>query len=204
MRKEIVAAAMVAALTLVGCSETGEPSQTNQQIGQTETDEDANSNQPVENEGAAPTPKLDRSSASVGEAIPVSTDYGDLNVTIDGFMRSASVSERERERGDLPDGMSMCILTMLVENVSYDSSHGSDSVFLDGYIYVNDPDGITINAEGSAGDYGQYEAAPGYAFGCNIGQKKRIAVPFVVSDTVNEVTVVTDSHEIVVPVTNGD
>ena len=202
MRRGIIAAAVAATLVLVGCSGTSGRTQEGQAPVETEEAvEDA-----AEEEGAGETEqvKLDKNQVSVGDTIPVKTDRGDLNVTVDGFVRSASMTEQWERYNEIPDGSSLCELTMLVENVSYDSGQRSESVFLDGYVYVNDPDGITINPQSSAWDYGQYEAAPGYSLTCSVGQKKRVAVPFIVSDSVSEVTVVTSDHEVVVPVTTGD
>lgn len=203
MKREVVAAAMVATLALVGCSGANTQAQSDQATVVTEENGGAEVEEDKVEEDATQA-ATEREKANVGDTIPVKTDRGDLNVTVDGFVRSASQTEQWKRYNDVPDGTSLCELTMLVENVSYDNGQGSDTVFLDGYVYVNDPDGITINAEGSAWDYGQYEAAPGYAFGCNVGQKKRVAVPFMVSDSISEVTVVTDDYEVVVPVTAGE
>lgn len=140
--------------------------------------------------------------ATIGEVIPVSTDRGNFNVTINGFEDSQSMYDQFAQYEAIDDGLRIGLLLLTVENVTYDTGD-YDTMFIEGDVYVEDSDGITINPMNGAYDYGQYEAAPGYAFDCVQGQTKRVAVPFQIPEGLTDVTVVIGDNVVPVQITQG-
>lgn len=168
------------------------------------------SEEPEEKEAAKPSDDEDAESeeaspsisATVGEAVEVETKYGAVTVTVDGFEDSQEMRDEFAKYDKVDDGMRVGLLLLVVKNDSCEMNEYG-TLFLDGDVYVEDSDGITINAMSGAYDYGQYEAAPGYAFDCEVGQTKRVAVPFQIPEGTSEVTVVLGDTRVPVSVTQG-
>lgn len=208
MRKAIAIAALAVAVSVsaVACSGETVETATNQAETQTQQQEQSDvidgqaeeSDSTSENRQQSDVP----ASVEVGEPISVSMGDGDLVITIEGFEDSQEAYDYYSEYGDIDEEMRMAFLLMRVENISYEANEYG-TLFLDGIIYVEDSDGVTINPLNGGWDYGQYKVAPGYAFDCQVGQTKRVAVPFQVPEGTSSVTAVVDGTRVSIPVTEG-
>lgn len=197
MKKTVIAVVLAVAVTVSVAACSGESTETG--ADQTETQVQ----QQEESDSASEGQLSDISaSAEVGEPISVSTGDGDLVITVEGFEDSQEAYEQYSEYGNIDEEMRVGFLLMLVENISYEENEYG-TLFLDSVIYVKDSDGVTINPLSGGWDYGQYEAAPGYAFDCKAGQTKRVAVPFQIPEGTSSVTAVVDGTHVSIPVTEG-
>lgn len=115
--------------------------------------------------------------AEIGEAVPISTNYGDLEVTVEAFEDNAKASEFMLKYNHVKDTQHIGLLKLVVNNISYENINSSmpDYVDLSPVVYVTGQDGININAMNSAIDVDEYKAAAGAFFECPKGQSMRIA-----------------------------
>ena len=137
--------------------------------------------------------------ASIGDEIPVSTKYGNLKVTVEGFETSADMTANSFS-DTLTEGDMLGLLLLLVENVSYEDQYNQNSIALAPDVYVKDPSGVTLNPLSSSTDYGKYRGAAGGYAELPVGQKARIAVFYDVSPDMESVTVVAGNTSVDVPV----
>ena len=162
MKKKLLLSAIVAvfAFSLVGCSS------------QSPDDQDSSTSE----QSQEVSQEQETKTASIGESIPLTSDYGDLNITVDGFEISEEMTDQFVQYGDVSEGNKVGLLLLVVENVSYSDPY-NDGIVLDPSVYVNDEDGISISVMSSSLDYGKYTgAAGGFAPDINEGQSKRFAL----------------------------
>lgn len=172
-RRWLVSAAMLSALALTGCSGRDDVADTG-------------------TGGTSDAPELsepEEQKAGVGDAVDVTTEHGDLRVTVDGFETSERLRQEESTFNGMSDGETIGVLKLLVENVSYNDQYNKGSVSLEECMRITGSDGVTINPMSSASEYGQYAAAAGAFFDCDEGEKVRVAVWYQMDASIDEVTV---------------
>ena len=128
--------------------------------------------------------------ASLGDEIEVSTAEGNYNLTVDGFNVYDPSKDEINKYGSSEDKQPLGILFLTVQNVSYNSPNGDDSIALGSDVYVTDPDDVTLNISDGAFQVGKYDAAAGgYATQVKQGQTKRVAIFILIDLPLEEVTV---------------
>ena len=137
--------------------------------------------------------------AAPGDAVSASTKYGDVTVTVDAFSIDSKTTESEREYGSLGDGLAYGVLTLVLENDSYSDPYNEGFVDLGNAFRLEDADGVTIGESSSGWDFGQYSAAAGAFARCAVGQTVRIAISYVVDETIETVSVHFPGSDTVVP-----
>jgi hypothetical protein len=149
------------------------------------------------------TQSQEEKTASVGDEVYVTTDKGDLKITVEGFTISQKETNSFAQYNQINSGSDVGILLLKIENVSYNSS-SDNYVSIKNDIYAIGPDGVTLNPMNTADNYGEYEGAAGAYFQINQGQTKRIAVFYQVSPSVTSITVKAGDTSIAVNVTQGE
>jgi hypothetical protein len=187
-RRGFISLTALSTLALVGCG--SESSSTD--------DEESSSSD------TADTPEEEQpTEAAVGDVVAVSTEYGDVNVTIDGFETSQSMTDDFRSYGEITDSEVVGVLMLVLENVSFDDGYNEGFVALDEVFRVEDPDGISVSYMNSGYDYGQYKCAAGAFAECAIGETARFAIMYAMSPSITQVTVVFPDVNTTVPVSVG-
>ena len=189
--KKLAYAAIAAtmAVTLAGCanSETQSQESTEQQQQQTVTE-----NQAPEKTGPI--------QASIGDTIDVSTDYGDIAVTIDGFVFDDAMASSFAEYGQMQEGRTVGLLQMTVENVSFDYDD-YDGIPLSDFVYAEDSSGVAMTVMSSAINNGnEYQPIAGGYYSCQQGKTMRVAIPYVANPEMTEVTAVVGDYEVPVQI----
>ena len=190
MRKQVIAAALVGTLALVGC--TSQPADTADEtpvVGDTAVEEEPE--EVVEEEPEVKT-------AEVGEPIDYAANTGGtFVVTADGFERSAEAASM----GGVPDGYLECYLLLTVENAGVDTS--SNPYIELGRMWLEDADGVTVEPANSGFNYGEYGAAPGACFDILPDQTVRIAIPYQLPDGGTDYTLVVDGTSVPLTLVEG-
>lgn len=137
--------------------------------------------------------------AAPGDAVSAATKYGDVTVTVDAFSIDSKATKSEREYGSLGDGLAYGVLTLVLENDSYSDPYNEGFVYLGNAFRLEDADGVTIGENSSGWDFGQYSAAAGAFAQCAVGQTVRIAISYVVDETIETVSVHFPDSDTVVP-----
>ena len=192
MRKEIVAAALVGTLALVGC--TSQPADTANEtpvVGDTAVEEEP---EEVVEEETEPEVKT----AAVGEPIDyASNSGGTFVVTADGFEWSAEAASM----GGISDGYLECYLLLTVENADVDTT---DNPYIRlGRMWLEDADGVTVEPANSGFNYGEYGAAPGGGFNILPDQTVRIAIPYQLPEDGTGYTLVVDGTRVPLTLVEG-
>ena len=187
MKKRLLITVFVAvmAFALCGCS------QSNNQSNDSEQTQEVNQEQEIQ-------------TAKVGESISLTSDYGDMNITVDGFEISDEMTDQFSQYGDVSEGNKVGLLLLVVENVSYSDPY-NDGILLDPTVYVNDEEGISLTVMNSSLDYGEYMgAAGGFVPGVNEGQSKRVAILYQVDPEMENAEVHVADTVVDCPVTVGE
>lgn len=187
MKKKLLIAVLVAAMAFVLCG----CSQPNSQNDNSDKGQEVNQKQEIQ-------------TAKVGESISLTSDYGDMNITVDGFEISDEMTDQFLQYGDVSEGNKVGLLLLVVENVSYSDPY-NDGILLDPTVYVNDEEGISLTVMNSSLNYGKYMgAAGGFAPGINEGQSKRVAILYQVDPEIENVEVHVADTVVDCPVTVGE
>ena len=178
-RRSLLFAGALSAMALVGCESND---------GNTEPEPASSVDDGPEEGEAAQDEQNDSEStqASVGEAIGVETEYGDVSIIVEGFASDTGINDQYAQY--LGEGMVVGMLLAMVENVSYEWHESS--VDLGDYMRVEDQDGVSINDFGLSPSFNEYKGYPGRYFECQIGEKKRVAMCFEMPVTTQSVTAV--------------
>lgn len=192
MRKEIIAAALVGTLALVGC--TSQPADTAGDApvaGDTAVEEEP---EEVVEEEAEPEAKT----AAIGEPIDYAANTGGtFVVTADGFEWSAEAASM----GGVSDGYMECYLLLTVENADVDTA---DNPYIRlGRMWLEDADGVTVEPANSGFNYGEYGAAPGGGFDILPDQTVRIAIPYQLPEGGTDYTLVVDGTRVPLTLVEG-
>ena len=193
MRRQVIAAALVGTLALVGC--TSQPAETADETPVVEdTAVDEEESEEAVNEEAEPDVKT----AAVGEPIDYAANAGGtFVVTADGFEWSADAASM----GGVSDGYLECYLLLTVDNVGVDTA-ANPYIGL-GRMWLEDADGVTVEPANSGFNYGEYGAAPGGGFNILPDQTVRIAIPYQLPEGGADYTLVVDGVRVPLALVEG-
>jgi hypothetical protein len=168
-RRQFFAVVAAAAALLPGCSaQTAQPAQSAQE----------------ESDGPA--------EKSIGDELAVSTKKGDVNVTVNGFDISQSLTADFQKYTQIDAEHACGVLMLTVENVSYEDKDNPGWILLDNYVlHVKDTEGVSLAPMHTGQAYGDYEASGAGAVECDQGEKVRVAVCYSVDPSLSSVDVVT-------------
>ena len=181
-RSFIVASSMASLAFITGCSGDETSTDTDVPIGEAEGPEEVSE---------------ETKKASVGDAIEFDTEYGTIEITVEGM--TCDKDMLDRFSGDISDGTTLVQLLLIVENKSFDR-FGDNQVYLSDLMRVEDEDGISMTEFGLSWDYGGYDGTPGLYFGCQIGEKKRVAMFLSAPDGTKSATAVFGNTEVPVEI----
>lgn len=134
--------------------------------------------------------------------IKVSSKFGDLEVTIEGFDISEKMTNQFSD--DVSEGQKTGVLKMIVKNDSIDTNQ-IDGIPLYEAVYVNGEDGVSLTVLSSSIDYGKYEGcAGGYVDSIQQGQSKRVAFLYPVDANTENVEVNVKGTVVSVPVEQAE
>ena len=192
MKRQVIAAALVGTLALVGC--TSQPAET---VEETPAVEDTTVEEEPE-EVVEEEPEPEARTASVGEPIDYAANAGGtFVVTADGFEWSAEAASI----GGVSSGYLECYLLLTVENAGVDTS--SNSYIELGRMWLEDADGVTVEPANSGFNYGEYGAAPGACFDILPDQTVRIAIPYQLPEGGTDYTLVVDGVRVPLTLVEG-
>ena len=192
MRRQVIAAALVGTLALVGC--TSQPAET---VEETPAVEDATGEDEPE-EAVEEEPEPEAKTAAVGEPIDYAANVGGtFVVTADGFEWSAEAAST----GGVSSGYLECYLLLTVENSGVDTS--SNSYIELGRMWLEDADGVTVEPANSGFNYGEYGAAPGACFDILPDQTVRIAIPYQLPEGGTDYTLIVDGVRVPLTLVEG-
>lgn len=181
--------ALVSALSLAGCGGSGTQTPSGSTDGAAGAQGSATAIATTSGQPAELNP---------GDVVTVGGKYGELKLTVDGFELNDTIRDRYGN-DEVGADNTIGILYLTVENVSYDDSYNPGYVSLDSEVYLQDPDGVTLNPLSSGFGIGQYASAPGAFFYCAKGQKVRVAVEYVVPKNVESVVLVAQDAKVTIP-----
>ena len=140
----------------------------------------------------APESESEPIKAEIGDEIEAKTDYGDLLITVEGFVEEPEMQAKFENDGTMTEGLKLCMLLLIVKNVSYESSY----VDINDAMYLEDVGGITLNTMTHVyQNYGKYLGVAGGYFECKQGQTMRVALPYqVAEDTASARLVIGDTY----------
>lgn len=136
--------------------------------------------------------------ANEGETINVTSDYGDVQITIE----DVSVSEDWTERGMndcVFDNQEVILIKAIVKNDSYNDGWNEGFVCLDDFLWVQDLAGITIPPMSVAWDYPGYVGAAGGYAEIRQNETKKVVIPYVVDKECEGVFVLTTDEYLYYP-----
>lgn len=128
------------------------------------------------------------SSRGVGVPVTTHTDFGDLEVTLDGAHWSNWVAQDPETFADeAPEGTEIILVEMTVKNINYQDVYNGDLLWLDqAGIAITDDKGINLTEASSSYDDGLYEYVPDLP----VGQTARLFSPVFATQDTTEITVV--------------
>lgn len=174
-----VTAATIAALSLCACGSSSQ--QETKQSTAVESSTHAVSSAPA------------LTAAKVGDEVTVSSKNGDLIITVIGVETSEKLRDRFSRSGHVPDGKTVGLLLLTVENVSY-NQEGTDRIELDPNVTLVDPaTGVTLTPMGTGTSYEDYQDATGGGTRLPVGQKRKVSVPYVVDSSMTKASVHADN-----------
>lgn len=190
-RRAFIASAFLFPIALSGCNNEGGSSEEQVVSGDQDTLEEQGALS--EQDSSAGTDGVTKTKANIGDELSISTEYGDLAITVEGFGRDSDIAEKFAS--DLDGGIDLGQLLLKVENVSY-GLDGDTFIDLSSFMYVEGDDGVSLNEFAMADDVGQYAGTPGLYLECLQGQTKRVAVFLTFPRGLGKVTVVVGDYEI--------
>ena len=197
MKRQVIAAALVGTLALVGC--TSQPAET---VEETPVIEDATVEEEPE-EVVEEEPEPEAKMAAMGEQISYASNLGGTFViTVDGFERSQESTDWAKEFDSIDDGYAEYYLLLTVENVDVAVDPSQPSGF--GRIWLEDSDGVTVNPASVGFSYGDYGNAADFTFFISEGQTIKIDVPYQLVDGSDGYTLVVDGVRVPLTISEGN
>lgn len=205
MRRQVIAAALVGTLALVGC--TSQPAKTADETpavdeGTTvekEDPEEVVEEEEEEEEEAEPEVKT----AAMGEPIDYASNIGGTFViTVDGFERSQESTDWAKEFDSIDEGYAEYYLLLTIQNVDVAVDPSQPSGF--GRIWIEDADGVTVNPASVGFSYGEYGNAADFTFFISEGQTIKIDVPYQLIDGSDGYTLVVDGTRVPLTISEGN
>lgn len=195
MRRQVIAAALIGTLALVGC--TSQPAETVDDTPAVEEEAAVDEKEPEEVVEDEEKPEV--KTAAVGEQIPYSANTGgQFLITVDGL----EWSQLATDNSGFGDGYCMGFLLFTLTNDGVDTSTPSMRL---GRMWLEDADGATVNPANTGFNYGEYGLGFDYSFELyEDGQTVRVAVPFMLKDGSTDYTAVVDGVRIPLTLVEGD
>ena len=138
----------------------------------------------------------------VGQKVKLETEKGDVELSPDGFTRTKEDVSGLKELGVISESQTVGYLLFTINNVSRPEGDGyADYMRFDELATVEDSSGITLDAFDYSGDYPGYTGVGAGVFGVysgstiDVGQSKRMCVPYLIESATQEVRVVFNNGE---------
>ena len=194
MRRQVIAAALVGTLALVGCN--SQPAET---VEETHVVEDATVEEEEPKEVVEEEPEPEIKTAAVGEQISYAANTGgNFLVTVDGL----EWSRRATENSGFGDGYYMGFLLFTLTNDGVDTSNPSMAL---GRMWLEDSDGVTLTPANTGFNYGEYGLGFDYGFEMHEdGQTVRVAVPYMLREGSTDYTAVVDGIRVPLTLIESD
>lgn len=126
----------------------------------------------------------------LGQTVSFETEYGEMELSVDGFVVDADSSQRAREFAGWADNQNYSYLLCTVTNDSIDPKEADYISFAD-LIQTKGPDGVDLTCPNFSYEWAGYEIATG---GCldtmPEGSTKKVAIPYVTDASVTDYCVV--------------
>lgn len=195
MRRQVIAAALVGTLALVGCN--SQPAETVDETPAVEEEAAVNEEEPEEVAEEEPEPEV--KTAAVGEQIAYTANTGGrFIITVDGL----EWSQLATDNSGFGDGYYMGFLLFTLTNDGVDTSTPSMRL---GRMWLEDADGVTLTPANSGFNYGEYGLGFDYSFELyEDGQTARVAVPFMLKEGSTDYTAVVDGVRVPLTLVEGD
>ena len=142
---------------------------------------------------------------AVGDTATLATEYGDVEVIVDGFEISDDMTSLFLDNQGMSSEKKIGLLLLQVKNVSFkNTSSGPSVLLLDEMIFVNDNDGVSLTAMSQSLDYGEYEGLAGGILEISERRTKRVMLLYPVDPSLENVEVHIQDYIVDCPVTSGN
>lgn len=138
----------------------------------------------------------------VGQKVKLNTEKGDVELSLDGFARTKEDISGLKELGIVSESQTVGYLLFTISNISRPIGEDyADYMRFDELATVEDPSGITLDAFDYSGDYPGYSGVGAGVFGVysdstvDVGQSKRMCVPYLIDSSTQEVMVAFNNDE---------
>lgn len=138
----------------------------------------------------------------VGQKVKLSTEKGDVELALDGFARTKGDISGLQELGIVSESQTVGYLLFTISNISRPAGEDyADYMRFNELATVEDSSGITLDAFDYSGDYPGYSGVGAGVFGVysdstvDVGQSKRMCVPYLIDSATQEVMVVFNNDE---------
>lgn len=145
---------------------------------------------------------------SLSKAVKIDTSKGQVEVTVEGFAIRPEDTVALQQFGEAGDDQECGYLLLIVKDISHPVSDDySGHIRFDEIGTISDEEGVQRTSSDSSLKYPGYECGGGAAFGVypgsdvQIGETKRISIPYVVNKSTNTVRVqMNDDSFLILPV----
>lgn len=126
----------------------------------------------------------------LGQAIAFETEYGEMELSVDGFVVDTDSSQRAREYDGWAENQNYSYLLCTVTNDSIDPKEADGISFAD-LIQTKGPDSVDLTCPNFSYEWPGYEIATGgYLDTMPEGSTKKVAIPYVTDTSVSDYRVV--------------
>ena len=138
----------------------------------------------------------------VGQKVKLNTEKGDVELSLDGFAHTNEDVSDLKELGIIAESQTVGYLLFTISNISRPAGEDyADYMRFDELATVEDSSGITLDAFDYSGDYPGYSGVGAGVFGVysdstiDVGQSKRMCVPYLIDSVTQEVMVFFNNDE---------
>lgn len=126
----------------------------------------------------------------LGQAIAFETEYGEMELSVDGFVIDANSSQRAREYDGWAENQNYSYLLCTVTNESINPKE-ADYISFGDLIQTKGPDGVDLTCPNFSYEWAGYEIATGgYLDTMPEGSTKKVAIPYVTDASVTDYCVI--------------
>lgn len=126
----------------------------------------------------------------LGQAIAFETEYGEMELSVDGFVIDANSSQRAREYDGWAENQNYSYLLCTVTNESINPKE-ADYISFGDLIHTKGPDGVDLTCPNFSYEWAGYEIATGgYLDTMPEGSTKKVAIPYVTDVSVTDYCVI--------------
>lgn len=126
----------------------------------------------------------------LGQAIAFETEYGEMELSVDGFVIDADSSQRAREYDGWAENQNYSYLLCTVTNESINPKE-ADYISFGDLIQTKGPDGVDLTCPNFSYEWAGYEIATGgYLDTMPEGSTKKVAIPYVTDASVTDYCVI--------------